>query len=278
MALRKKSSCLVAQSHQSPLPLPWLEATLESVADWAALRGYDYRLLDDELFEFLPGDLNRLLEHQRVVASDLARLLWLRQELKQGYECVVWADADLLVFNAPALHLPRRSYAFGREVWVQWETRQAQQKHRLKSWKKIHNAFLMFRQGNPFLDFYVHAAEELIRQHEGNMVPQLVGPKFLSAIHNLLKCPVIENVASFSPLVIQDLLAGGGAALDLMLRHSSQPPVAANLCASSVVRGELSSSDMARVIAQLLSVESTAQGRITPGIKLDTDFRCQKSR
>ena len=85
------------------------------------------------------------------------------------------------------------------------------------------------------------------------MVPQLVGPKLLTALHNLAPFDVIDTAGVFSPAVIGDLLAGSGPALAQFLRDSPAPVAAANLCASSVRGGTVTESDMRRVIEQLLT-------------------------
>lgn len=232
---------LILQSHRQPLPGAWLERCLASVRSWAGHHGFAYRFVDDALFQHLPGDLLRATQRQPVVATDLARLAAMQAALAEGYEAVVWLDADTLVANRQALVLPEASYAVGREVWIQ------PHKGRLRAFVKVHNAFLMARAGNPFLAFYRHAAENLVRAHDGPMVPQLVGPKLLSALHNLAGLTVTEHAGMLSPAVIRDLLAGGGEALQLFRRESVVPPAAVNLCGSLVGR-ELDEAEMDAVI------------------------------
>lgn len=221
---------LVLQSHRLPLPAPWLEPCIESVRAWAADRGHAYRFEDDTLLRRLPADLRRRTRDQPVVGADLARLAAIAAALDEGYGAVVWFDADTLVIDPAALHLPTDSYAVGREVWVQRDA------HRWRAWVKVHNAFLLFRPGNPFLTFYRHAAERVVRAHQGLMVPQLVGPKLLTALHNVVNLPVAERAAMLSPAVARDLLAGGGAALALFRARSREAPASVNLCASLVGR------------------------------------------
>jgi hypothetical protein len=48
---------------------------------------------------------------------------------------------------------------------------------------KVHNAFMMFRQGNHFPDFYTDAAERLLDLNQGAMPAQFIGPKLLTALH-----------------------------------------------------------------------------------------------
>lgn len=235
------------QSHRLPLPWSWLDDCLASVRDWAAANGFLYRFLDDALFAVLPADIRDKTRGQPVVASDLARLLVIRKALEDGHEAVVWLDADTLVIDPGSLRLPDESYAMGREVWVQ--------RHGggYRAYVKVHNAFLLFRAGNPLLDFYVHAAERILRRHRGDMAPQLIGPKLLTALHNMMSFPVSEAAAMLSPAVMDDLVAGDGPALALFRSRSAMAPAAVNLCGSLVADGSLDTGVVSEVIRRLLA-------------------------
>jgi hypothetical protein len=229
------------------LPYRWIKRCLESVRDWCALRGCEYRFMGDELFDCVPESIREKTRNQPVIATDLARLLTLRNALNTGYDTVVWLDADVLVLEPSAFALPDVPCAFGREVWVQHDRHGG-----LKSYKKIHNAFLLFARGDSFLDFYVDSAERLLRRNKGSVPAQFIGPKLLTALHNVVGLPVLESAGTLSPMVIRNILAGAGPALDLFVKRSPQPIAAANLCASSCDRGELSEREMECLIDTLL--------------------------
>ena len=55
-----------------------------------------------------------------------------------------------------------------------------------------------------------------------------------------------------SPLVVTDLLQGGGPALELLIEESAVAPAAVNLCTSSVNDGRLSDRQMDEAIERLL--------------------------
>ena len=238
---------LVIQSHRDPLPYSWLRPCLESVKRWARANAYDYRFVGDELFDPIAPELLEKTASQRVIASDLARLKWMQASLADSYQCVVWCDADFLIFDAQRFILPGTDYALGREVWVQQD-----KGGKLRVYKKVHNAFLMFRRGNHFIDFYTDTAERLLRLNRGRMPPQFIGPKLLTALHNIAICPVLENAAMLSPLVMRDLLVGKGDALALFGEKSAELPAGVNLsCSLSEAEG-FSDSDMETLIAILL--------------------------
>jgi len=247
---------LVLQSHRQPLPYPWLESCLESVFRWSEKYNFDYRFIGDELFESISPSLLEKTTKQKVIATDLARLHALQDGLRQGYATVIWCDADFLIFNPAEFVLPESSYALGREVWVQADTN-----NRLRAYSKVHNAFMMFRAGNNFLDFYAETAEKLLNLNSGTMPPQFIGPKLLTALHNIAICPVMETAGMLSPPVTRDLIKGQGAALDLFRRESPVPICAANLSSSLTGQEGISDEDMGRLIEILLeNVPSPLEG------------------
>ena len=249
---------LVIQSHREPLPCPWLRRCLDSVADWARLNRYEYRYLGDELFAPLDRELLEKTRTQRVIASDLARLISLQRGLAEGFDRVVWCDADFLIFDPTRFVLPDSEFALGREVWVQHDKRQ-----RLRAYVKVHNALLMFRRDNHFLDFYQASAERLLRLNQGTMPPQFIGPKLLTALHNIVQCPVMQSAAMLSPLVMRDRIAGEGEALRLFLQESAVVPAGANL-SSSLTRSEgLSDHDM-NLLIDLLLAEGMTPNTVVP--------------
>lgn len=218
---------LVIQSHRSPLPFSWLATCIDSVKDWARTNRYDYQWLGDEIFASLPQDLLEKTSRQKVIASDLARLKAIQTALIDGYQRVIWCDADFLIFHPEQFILPDTPFALGREVWVQQD-----KTNKLRAYTKVHNAFMFFCRGNHFLDYYTDSAEQLLRANAGRMPPQFIGPKLLTALHNVVACPVMEKAGMFSPLVSKDILAGKGQALSLFKTKSACFPAGANLSSS----------------------------------------------
>lgn len=242
---------LVIQSHRSPLPFKWLEECLQSVRNWCELNQYEYQFIGDELFDPLPRWLMEKTQHQKVIATDVARLLAITDAFSLGYTRVVWMDADFLIFSPKDFILPDASYALGREVWIQED-----KSSKPKAYKKVHNAFLMFQQENNFLDFYTDTALRLVEQSNGAVPPQFVGPKLLTALHNIASLPVLESAGMLSPMVIKAIIKGEGRALELFKQQSPQEISAANLCTSSCEKHEVSEMEMMQVIGNLLAWKS----------------------
>jgi hypothetical protein len=244
------SNTLVLQSHCKPLPAEWMQECLNSVQNWSELNTFDYKFIGDELFEYVPDSILEKTKVQRVIATDLARLKAIKSYLVDGYETVVWCDADFLIFSPEKFLLPKDKYAVGREVWVQAVEEKSK---KLSAHVKVHNAFMMYRTGNTFLEFYIDTAERLLINNIGRMSPQFIGPKLLTAIHNVAQCPVLETAGMLSPLVIQDVAKGGGAALELFLKKSSETIYAANLCNSLFERKEYSANVIEKCVTTLIS-------------------------
>jgi hypothetical protein len=250
------SHTLVLQSHRHPLPFPWIQACLDSVGGWADANGFDYRFIGDELFDSISEPLIHKTAQQRVVATDLARLHALQAGLKSGYHTVIWCDADFLVFNPIEFVLPDAAYALGREVWIQ-----ADSNDKPRVYKKVHNAFMMFRQGNSFLDFYAESAERLLNKNTGRISPQFIGPKLLTALHNIVICPVMETAGMLSPMVIKDIIRGQGCALDLFRKNSPTHICAANLSSSLTLQ------ECIIDVSMLKAIEKLSTGIIETGFR-----------
>ncbi len=242
---------LVIQSHKEPLPYEWLAVCLQSVRNWSAENNFEYRFLDDALFDWVPENIRTRFNQRNVVLSDLARLKVIQACLAEGYERVVWLDADTLVFRPEQFVLPvsgqlPEGYMLGREVWVQ---SRPDNPNKLQVHKKVQNAFLLFDRRNHFLDFYADQAERMLSTAALSVPPQFIGPKLLTALHNIIRCPVMETVGMLSPEVIRDLLSEGRrtCALNLFTKRSDARLVAANLCGSSIESGAISNQQMEQV-------------------------------
>lgn len=260
MTASRMSSTLVIQSHRDPLPFAWLKSCITSVKNWSTESGYHYRWLGDELLAPVSDNIRAKTKALPVIASDLGRLYALREGLKT-YERAVWLDADFLIFDPENFRLPAAEnmpldYLLGREVWVQSDP---ERPNKLKTYTKVHNAFLLFDRTantntNSFLEFYLSHAKKLLIECNGNIPPQFIGPKLLTAIHNVVGCPVFEQAGMLSPAVIDDLLSNGTlcCALNLMLKRSSTSLAGANLCSSLTDDSQASETKMAKLVHQLL--------------------------
>jgi len=221
---------IVYQSYREYDVAPWLERCIASVRDWADAAGHDYRFYGDEIFRRLPDWYRNKCGPYPQIATDLGRLMLAKEMLAEGAEAVIWLDADVLVFEPAAMTIDLADgYAFGRERWVEADAK--------GSWRvrrNVHNAVCAFAPGNDMLDFYSHAALRIMRRVDRGVPPQIVGTKFLTAMHNMVGLPLTDAVAMASPPVVADLAAGSGQALEALRAELQAPAGAVNLCASLV--------------------------------------------
>ena len=241
---------VVFQSQNPTRVTAWMARCLQSVRDWAGANGYDYEYHDDALFAGLPDRYRAQAGERTPILADLARLLWAEKYLASGVDRVVWLDADVLVFDPWALSVDIESRcAFGREVWVQRDTR-----GQLRAYRNVHNAVCVFRAGSVELPYLSQVTGAIIERADPDYIaPQMVGPKLLSALHSISGFELIHAVGGASPIVLADIVAGGGAALARMLQLTQQPPAALNLCASLVGAPSSETPDMTAVCDRLLA-------------------------
>ncbi len=220
---------LVIQSHAADAKGTWIDLCTASVRDWAAQQGYGYRLLGDELFEGIPRHYRAQVGNRLPILADLGRLQAAGAALAEGYEQVVWMDADVLLWAPKRLGCVRVTDAcFGREIWVQ-----AGDSGRWRVYRSLHNAFCAFRAGSVVLPFLQRATRSIIERADAARIsPQMVGPKLLSALHNIVQFEVCDAVGALSPPVLEDLHRGGGAALRRLVDEGGNDLAGANLCAS----------------------------------------------
>ena len=209
----------------------WIDRCLNSVRNWADVAQYDYRFMGDEIFEFVPAWYVAKCTDKLPVATDLARLVWMQQLLQQdAADCVIWLDADVLVF-APHLRIaPQTTCLFGYEHWVQPKRGKAGFEVR----GNVHNAVAAFRQGCPILPFLIEVIQRLMRRADpDHIAPQMMGPKLLNHLHNLADFELTHQVGAVSPDLLTELAGTPGAAMAAWTRRLREPMLAANLAAST---------------------------------------------
>ena len=234
---------LVLQSHMTPLPHAWIEQCLSSVRKWARNRSFTYRFIGDETYQLVDTLIRDRYEDRPVILSDLARLIEMQRGLKEGFNAVIWLDADTLILKTDVFDPHEGEFVVGREHWIQQGSNGTLTTH-----SKVHNGYLYAREGSVSLPFYVAVASRFLKLQHGQVPDQFIGPKLLTALHNVVQFEVQETAAAFSPAVIKDVINGGGPAQELLRSCSKILPAAVNLCASSVRKGELSDDDMFKFI------------------------------
>ena len=220
---------LVFQSYR-PVGVPvWLAKCLESVARWAAVRGHRYVRLADEFFEPVPAWFADRCGRERLPITDLARLLWARRYLDEGWRRVIWLDADVLIPDPYSFAIAEGvPHAFGREYWLWRDALGA-----LAGRWAVNNAVALFATGSSLLPFYIDACETLVRGSAP--VDRLaLGPNFLTALNAAVPLPLVPDLATLSPTLLPEIADGGdGEARAAHAAAWSGPVTAMHLCRSA---------------------------------------------
>jgi hypothetical protein len=253
---------VVYQSFRSDAVRGPVARCVATVEAWAKLRGFAYRFLGDELFDRVPDWFRDRVAGNRLSMSDLARLKVARELLDEGADRAVWVDADVVVFDPGNFDIAiEKEYAFCREVWIRRGGG-----GKLLATEGLHNAVCVFARGNSFLDFYIHAACEIVRAADAEVVSQKLGPDFLSRLKDVIGDRVLGDVGLFSPIVTADIARGGGRAAAAYMKAFGHPIRAANLCLSFVGRNSggvtLTETMLDRAIDRLLE----SRGEVVNGL------------
>ncbi|MEQ8665969.1 MAG: hypothetical protein RIC16_09600 [Rhodospirillales bacterium] len=241
---------VILQSHRETGLPPWIGRCLDSVREWCAEHGHDYRFVGDEMLDLVPSAWRSATGRYPQIAADLGRLYLLRDALDTGAGTAFWLDADVVVLDRAQFDpLIAGSHAFGREIWIESVSGGG-----FRARKNVHNAAIMMRPGNPVLAFYTHAAERIVERLAtdggGDRVPpQIIGPKLLGGLHNIVGFPLIESVGMLSPPVLADIAAGSdGAALNCFRAHLEVPVRAVNLSASLIDDDAVADAALSRLL------------------------------
>jgi hypothetical protein len=223
---------LVLQSAASGVA-DWQQHCMAGVQAWAEAQGYAYRRLGDTLFEQVPNWYMAKVRGRMPVAADLGRLQWAQRLLQEGYDWVLWFDADTLIF-APNSFSPAlgEDCVFGQEHWVQPKR---SGRHGWQVRRNIHNAFAAFPKDCVVLPFLIDLIlRMMIRVDPSHIAPQMMGPKLLSSLHSLANFEHLPQIGALSPHVLMDIAGDqpSSGALSALCQHQTKPLEAANLCAS----------------------------------------------
>lgn len=222
----------IVQSFRTSEVPDWISRCLASVRGWAEARGHAYVFVDDALFAYAPDWYRAKVDDAVLPASDLARLLLLR-ELLDEHPAVAWLDADVLVFDPDCFRLPEVAYALCPERWV-FRTKAGQ----LRAVDQVNNSAMVFARRNPFLDFYIEACQTTVRACAGEVTSHLVGTDLLTELDRVVPLVRLGGVGMVSPALARELAAGREQALRFYAEGLDGPVHAANLCLSFAGRSD----------------------------------------
>jgi hypothetical protein len=252
---------VVFQSYRTTRVAPWIARCLESVRAWAALNDFEYRFVDDRLFDYAPPWYRQKVANHVLLVSDLARLKLARELLASGYRRTIWVDADVLMFDPrPARFQLPSGYAFCREIWG-WRGNDG---YPLPPEERVNNSIFVFEPGNPMLDFFAHAMESAVANSPGPVSP-VTSTLILTELNRRFGLPQLRHMGTLSPHTLAALATGDEAFLSPYMAKVGEPLVGANLCGSfgdAKIHGSmLEPSIFERAAALLLETRGAALNR-----------------
>jgi len=220
---------VVYQSFRTENVPSFISRCMDTVRHWAGLRGFDYRFIDDRMFDYAPDWYREKADNDKCLVSDLTRLELAREFLSGGYQRSVWVDADIVIFEPDGFTVEiSEGFALCREIWVD----------RKSDWfrppvtaENVNNSVSVFCSDNDFLDYYIDKCKSIVR-NTSILSPIEVGTKFLTSHHKDKPLKLIQDVGLFSPVVMNDIATGGRSYLRAYGRDFRTRIHAANLCNS----------------------------------------------
>lgn len=255
---------LIIQSYRTHNVASWISDCMHSVRAWADERSYEYEFVDDHLFDYAPGWVRQLCGAKILPITDVARMYLLREYLQRGWDRVVWVDADVLVFASQKFVLDDAApYSLCRELSVY-----VNPEREVRFDEMVNNAVLLVTPRQPMLDFWIFAVEEILRDSVPDEIDSLTaGTRFFTNVAMAMPVRVLQNIGLFTPPLIRDIAAGGGALLEQWVARFGRPIGAANLCASMQDReysgARVGAADMQRAVEVLLNTRGELVNRWT---------------
>lgn len=223
---------IVYQSYCGDETPAWLEKCMQTVKDWAELKGFDYQR-EDNFFDYVPDWYIEKSQGKINVIADLARLEIAKKFLEQGYEKTIWMDADIVVFDPEKLTVDTtEDYLLCREVWLDTADNINFGEGPLLCIGKVTNSLVYFEQNNNFLDFYIYACKSIMKNQTGRLSRLAVSTKFLTNLAEIIELPLFPNMGLFSPILMHGLIAEEKSIIQLYVESLKSPVYAANLCLS----------------------------------------------
>lgn len=247
---------VVYQSYRTENVPSWISTCMETVRNWASLKGFDYYFIDDRMFSYAPDWYREKVKHDILLVSDLARLEIAKELLLQGYDRTIWVDADIVVFDPENFNINiQEEFAFTKELWIgqNWTGT-------VEYSTRVCNAVTVMTQGNSMLNFYIYACKSMVENpdwkerfkdntgwriklrqfldkyrytyKEGIIPPSFVGTIFLTRLYEQMSFPLLDNVGLFNPFIVQELSKTHSTTLEQYIEKWNSPIYAANLCSS----------------------------------------------
>ena len=219
---------IVLQSYRKENVPNWIRSCLQSVENWAAIKGFDYKFIDDRFFDYAPDWFRKRCGKEFYPVTDIARLYLLRENLNNGYDRALWVDADVIVFNNTDFNIDdNNGYAFCHEIMLGI----GPDKKLVLSKNSLNNAVMIFEHGHPMLNFYIFSAEEIIRNTPPDKIFRtIIGPDLLVRLSRFMPVYRLTCVGLYTPVYMQALAADKKNIIEAYRNQFGFDMYAANLC------------------------------------------------
>lgn len=258
---------LVYQSYRTVNVPGWISQCMVSVQAWAQAQGFEYRFVDDRLFDYVPDWYRQRVQGGICLMADLARLELAREYLATGYDRAIWIDADVLVFDPERFRVDvEREYAFCKELWIYPSPKGGY----TGKWA-INNSVCAFVRPNSALDFLIHACKRRVASQPRVTSPTYVGTDFLKELHKLVPFQLLSSVGLFGSTIMAAIAQKNETVLRIYAQNYASPIYAANLChnirSTSMHGVKMEDSIYESVIEQLLATRGDIINRhLTAGV------------
>lgn len=212
------------RTHDVPV---WIKTCLRSVQTWAATNKWNYEFLDDRFLSLAPRWVRQHCAGNIYALTDVCRLQWMRNALDAGYERVIWADADILVFKASLVNVQTaRGHAFAHELFLRLSPDGG-----FTLVEGLNNSLMVFEKQQEVLDVYLGKSLARLRSLAPGAVPRTaLGPELLRELHSEYSLNPLHGIGLFTLAVMREIANGGGRLIQELLRGSPARLGAANLC------------------------------------------------
>ncbi len=216
---------IVFQSFRTENVPGYIAPCLESVRTWARSRGHHYHFIDDRFLSLVPDSYRSKAGNLLCLVTDLARIIQARAFLQQGFEQVIWMDADLFIFQPERLQLPVfPDFRYCKEVWL----------HRAKSGEiypaqKVNNSVCIFGpDGLRHLDEYIQHCTAVFESTEALTNGLVMATEVLTRSYQAIEN--IRVIGILSPALLQAVLLQEENVLAQYIAWQGSPIFAVNLC------------------------------------------------
>lgn len=246
---------VVYQSYRKKNVPAWINSAMAIAKKWAEGKGYTYIFIDDRMFDYVPEWFKNEVDNQVCPVSDLARLAIAKELLANGFERAIWLDADLIILDPEQFDIAvDTEFALTKEIWLE-----SNRFGFVTYYTRVCNEVLVITNKNSILDFYIYACKSIVhnkspwinrfkedtspsislKRLKSRLTPNhsrlsisIVGTDFLTNLYKLFDFPLLTNVGTLSPVLMNEVFRGRTKYLKNYIKRCNTPLSAVNLIGS----------------------------------------------